>query len=129
MKRKLTGWIIWYMVTVMFLFGMIPKVDAGFSPSEVIGQSQMNKSIEVDKIRKFIEMKMVRERLNALGFSPEEIQTRLSQLTDEQIHQVALRIDEMKVGGDGGEVVIIVLLILILVVLIMYVTGHRIIVQ
>jgi hypothetical protein len=129
MKRKLTGWVIWYMVTVMFLFGMIPKVDAGFSPSEAIGQSQMNKSIEVDKIRKFIEMKMVRERLNALGFSPEEIQTRLSQLTDEQIHQVALRIDEMKVGGDGGEVVIIVLLILILVVLIMYVTGHRIIVQ
>jgi hypothetical protein len=129
MKRKLAGWVIWYMVTVMVLFGITPKVDAGFSPSEVIGQSQMNKSIDVDKIRKFIEMKMVRERLNALGFSPEEIQARLSQLPDEQIHQVALKIDEMKVGGDAGEAVIIVLLILILVGLIIYFTGHKIIVK
>jgi hypothetical protein len=41
----------------------------------------MNRSGDVEKIRKFIEMKMVRERLNAFGFSQEEIQTRLNQLT------------------------------------------------
>ena len=81
MKRKLTHWVLWYMVAVMFLFGITPKVDAGFSPSEIIGQSQMNRSGDVEKIRKFIEMKMVRERLNAFGFSQEEIQTRLNQLT------------------------------------------------
>jgi len=68
------------MITVMFLFGLAPKVDAGFSPSEVIGQSQMNRSIDVDKIKKIIEMKMVRERLNAFGFTQEEIQTKLNQL-------------------------------------------------
>ena len=129
MKRKLTNWVLWYMVAVMFLFGIIPKVDAGFSPSELIGQSHMNRSGDVEKIRKFIEMKMVRERLNAFGFSQEEIQTRLNQLTDDQIHQVALQLDELKVAGNGGEVVIIVLLILILVALIIYVTGHRVIVK
>jgi len=129
MKRKLTNWVLWYMVAVMFLFGITPKVDAGFSPSEIIGQSQMNRSGDVEKIRKFIEMKMVRERLNAFGFSQEEIQTRLNQLTDDQIHQVALQLDELKVAGNGGEVIIIVLLILILAALIIYVTGHRIIVK
>jgi hypothetical protein len=129
MKRKLTNWVLWYMVTVMFLFGITPKVDAGFSPSEIIGQSQMNRSGDVEKIRKFIEMKMVRERLNAFGFSQEEIQTRLNQLTDDQIHQVALQLDELKVAGNGGEAVIIILLILILVALIIYVTGHRVIVK
>jgi len=129
MKRKLTNWVLWYMVALMFLFGITPKVDAGFSPSEIIGQSQMNRSGDVEKIRKFIEMKMVRERLNAFGFSQEEIQTRLNQLTDDQIHQVALQLDELKVAGNGGEVVIIVLLILILVALIIYVTGHRVIVK
>jgi hypothetical protein len=129
MKRKLTNWVLWYMVTVMFLFGITPKVDAGFSPSGIIGQSQMNRSGDVEKIRKFIEMKMVRERLNAFGFSQEEIQTRLNQLTDDQIHQVALQLDELKVAGNGGEAVIIILLILILVALIIYVTGHRVIVK
>ena len=117
------------MVTVMFLFGITPKVDAGFSPSEIIGQSQMNRSGDVEKIRKFIEMKMVRERLDAFGFSQEEIQTRLNQLTDDQIHQVALQLDELKVAGNGAEAVIIILLILILVALIIYVTGHRVIVK
>ena len=129
MKRKLTHWVLWYMVAVMFLFGITPKVDAGFSPSEIIGQSQMNRSGDVEKIRKFIEMKMVRERLDAFGFSQEEIQTRLNQLSDDQIHQVALQLDELKVAGNGAEAVIIILLILILVALIIYVTGHRIIVK
>jgi hypothetical protein len=129
MKRKLTNWVLWYMVMVMCLFGITPKVEAGFSPSEIIGQLQMNRSGDVEKIRKFIEMKMVRERLNAFGFSQEEIQTRLNQLTDDQIHQVALQLDELMVAGDGGEAVIIILLILILVALIIYVTGHKIIVK
>jgi hypothetical protein len=129
MKRKLAIWVTWYMVTVMFLFAITPKVEAGFSPSEIIGQSQINRTANMEKIQKFLETKMVCERLRAFGFSQEEIQTRLNQLSDDQIHQVALQLDELKVAGNGGEVVIIVLLILILVALIIYVTGHRIIIQ
>jgi hypothetical protein len=129
MKRRLTNWVLWYMITVMFLLGITPKVEAGFSPSEVIGQSQMNRSTEVEKIQKFLETKMIRERLQAFGLSQEEIQTRVNYLTDDQIHQVALKVDELKVGGDGGEVVIIILLILVLVALIIYVTGHKIILK
>jgi hypothetical protein len=129
MKRKLAIWVTWYMVTVMFLFAITPQVEAGFSPSEIIGQSQINRPTNMEKIQNFLETKMVRERLHAFGFSQEEIQTRLNQLSDDQIHQVALQIDELKVAGNGGEVVIIVLLILILVALIIYVTGHRIIIE
>jgi hypothetical protein len=129
MKRRLTNWVLWYMVTVMFLLGITPKVEAGFSPSEVIGQSPINRSTEVEKIQKFLETKMIRERLQAFGLSQEEIQTRVNHLTDDQIHQVALKVDELKVGGDGGEVLIIILLILVLVVLIIYVTGHKIILK
>ena len=127
--RKLAKWVTWYMVTVMFLFAITPKVEAGFLPSEIIGQSQINRSSDVGKIQKFLETKMVRERLRAFGFSQEEIQTRLNHLSDDQLHQVALQLDELKVAGNGGEVVIIVLLILILVALIIYVTGHRIVVK
>jgi hypothetical protein len=129
MKRKLTNWVLWYMVTVMFLFGITPKVEAGFSPSEVIGQSQMERSTDVEKIRKFLEAKMLRERLRAFGLSPEEIQTRLNQLTDDQIHQVALKLDELKVAGDAGEAVIIVLLIAAIVLLVIYLLGYRVVLK
>jgi hypothetical protein len=129
MKRKLTNWVAWYMVTVMFLFGITPKVEAGFSPSEVIGQSQMERSTDVEKIRKFLEAKMLRERLRAFGLSQEEIQTRLNQLTDDQIHQVALKLDELKVAGDAGEAVIIVLLIAAIVLLVIYLLGYRVVLK
>jgi len=129
MKRKLANWVAWYMVMVMFLFGITPKVQAGFSPSEVIGQSQMDRSMDVEKIRKFLETKMIRERLHAFGFSQEEIQTRLNLLTDDQIHQVALKLDELKVAGDGAEAVIIVLLIAAVVLLIIYLLGYRVVLK
>jgi len=108
MRRKVTKWVTWYMVTVMFLLGITPRVDAGFSPSGVIGQPQMNRTADWDKIQKVIEIKMIRERLNALGFSQEEIQMRLNHLSGEQVHQVALNPDELKVGGDDAVTVIIV---------------------
>jgi hypothetical protein len=129
MKKRIAKWVAWYMVAVMFLFGITPKIDAGFSPSELIGQSQINRSTDVEKIGKLLEIKMVRERLHAFGFSQEEIQTRVNQLTDDQIHQVALQLDRLNVGGDGGEVVIIILLILIIIGLIFYFQGHRIIIK
>ncbi len=129
MKRKLANWVAWYMVTVMFLFGITPKVEAGFSSSEVIGQSQMDRSMDVEKIRKFLEAKMIRERLQAFGFSQEEIQTRLNLLTDDQIHQVALKLDELKVAGDGGEAVIIILLIAAVVLLVIYLLGYRVVLK
>jgi hypothetical protein len=118
-------WVTWYMVTVMFFFGMIPRVDAGFSPSEGMGQSQMNRATDLEKIRQVLEIKMIRERLNALGFSHEEIQTKLTQLGDQQVHQLALKLDELNVGGDGAEAVIIILFLAILVVLIIYLLGYR----
>jgi hypothetical protein len=72
---------------------------------------------------------MIRERLHAFGLSQEEIQTRLNQLTDDQIHQMALKLDELKVAGDGGEAVLIVLLIAAIVILVIYLLGYRVVLK
>ena len=129
MQRKIAKWVIWYMVAMMFIIGITPKVYAGLSPSQVMSLSQTERQSDLQKIQKVLESKMIRERLEALGFTPGEIRTRLSQLTGEQVHQLALRLDEMNVGGNGGEVVIIVLLIAILVVLIIYLSGHKVVIK
>jgi len=129
MRRKVTKWVTWYMVTVMFLLGITPRVDAGFSSSGVIGQPQMNRTADWDKIQKVIEIKMIRERLNALGFSQEEIQMRLNHLSDEQVHQLALNLDELKVGGDDAVTVIIVLVIVAIALLVVYLMGYRLVLK
>ncbi len=72
---------------------------------------------------------MVRERLRELSFTPEEVELKLSGLSDQQIHQLTLHLEEMKVAGDGGEIINILSLIAILVVLIIYWSGHKVVVK
>lgn len=129
MKIFLKRMIVWYLVVAMFIIGTTPKVFAGFSASEVVGLSQMDRAADLRKIQKIIETKMIRERLKEFGLTPEEIQTRLNQLSDPQIHQLALKLDELKVGGDAVGVVIVVFLIAAIVVLLIYATGHRIVIK
>jgi hypothetical protein len=130
MRTLLTKWIIWYLVMAMFVIGITPRVYAGFSPSEIIALSPADRSADVQKIQKFLEMKRVRERLKEFGFTPDEIQTRLSQLSEQQIHQLALKVDDLKMGGDSGlGIIIFLLVVVILVVIILQVTGHRVVVK
>ena len=130
MKILFRKWIIWYLVMAMFVIGITPKVYAGFSPSEVIGLSPAERSSELQKIQKFLEMKMVRERLKEFGLTQDEIQTRLGQLSDPQIHQLALKLDDLRVAADDGLGIIIALLVIaILVIVIIMLTGHRIVVK
>jgi hypothetical protein len=129
MKGKMTKWVVWYMVTVMFLIGITPNVYARFSPSEGIALSPIDRQSDLQKIQKFLESKMIRERLMQLGFHEEGIQKKLSQLNDEQVHQLALKLDELKVGGDETGVVIVVLVIAVLAVLIVYLLGYRLVLK
>ncbi|MDI6753530.1 MAG: PA2779 family protein [Thermodesulfobacteriota bacterium] len=129
MKKRAIKWMTWYMVMAMFILGVTPRVHAGLSPSEAMTVSQVDRTADLNKIQKVLELKMISERLRQLGFSEEGIQQRLNQLSDEQIHRLALKLDELKVGGNGAEVVIAVFVIAILVVILIYLLGHQIVVK
>jgi hypothetical protein len=72
---------------------------------------------------------MVKERFSSLGLTAVEIESRLVQLSDQQLHNLAVQLDNVKVGGDGVGLVIGLLVIAILVVLLIQLTGHRVIVK
>ena len=130
MRIPLQKWIIGYLVLAMFVIGITPRVYAGFSPSEAFRLLPDERSSDVQKIQRFLELKMVRERLKELGLSPDEIQARLNQISDPQIHQLALKLDDLKVAGDDFLGVIILLLVItILVVLLIQLTGHKIVIK
>jgi hypothetical protein len=125
-KLSFIKYLAGYLVVAMFVIGITPRAYADFSPSEVIG-SPANRDSDLQKIQSVIEMKMVGERLRSLGFTEEEINKKLNQLSDSQLHELALQLDELKVGGDGAATaVIIILLLAILAALILYLSGHRI---
>jgi len=129
MKRRFSKWVTWYMVSVMLLLGVTPGVYASFSPSELITLSQIDRNGDLSKIQKVLESKMIRQRLSQLGFTEEGIQRRLYQLSDEQIHQIALKIDELRVGSDAGEAVIIGFLVVIFIVAVVYFLGYRVVLK
>lgn len=130
MQLSFLKYISWYLVVAMFIIGITPRVFAGFSPSEVMGLSPIDRASDLQKVQKVLEMKMISERLQQLGLTPDEIQARLNQLSDDQIHQFALQLDDLKVGGNGGLGVVIALLVIaILVVILIYLLGHRIIIK
>ncbi len=121
--------ITWYLIIVMFLLSIVPRAEAGFVPYEIITLAQGDRNTDLEKIRKVLEIKAVSERLKQLGFTKDEIQMRLEQLSDQQIHHLALKLDELKVGQDDFLGVIIALLIIaILVVVLLNLTGHKVII-
>jgi hypothetical protein len=130
MNTPLMKYISWYLVVAMFIIGIAPKVDAGLSPSEIIVLQQVDRTADLQKIQKVIEVKAVNERLRQLGLTQDEIQKRLTLLSDQQIHQAALQLDDLTVGqGDALGFIIAILVIVILVIVILKLTGHRVIVS
>jgi hypothetical protein len=130
MKKTFMKHVTWYLVVAMFVIGITPRVYAGFSPSEVVGLSPIDRGSDLGKIQNAIETKMIGERLKQIGLTPDEIQKKLTQLSDQQIHQLALQLDELKVGGDGGWTVVVILIVLAAIaVLIIYLSGHEVVVQ
>lgn len=110
-----------YIAAALFVIGTVEKSFAGFSPSRLMQISSAEREADLEKVRSALETKVVAEKLNQLGFSKDEIQGRLGQLNDQQLHKLAVRGEELKVGGDAGGVIIAVLVIAILVVLFLYI--------
>ena len=129
MRIPFMNYISWYMIIAMFIIGIAPRVDAGLAPSEIIALAQSERVADIGKIQKVIEVKAISERLKQFGLTQDEVQARLVQMSDQQIHQVALQLDSLKVGqSDALFVIIAILVIAILVVVLLKVTGHKVII-
>jgi len=122
-------YVAWYLVVAMIIISIAPRVEAGFAPSEITDLRQVDRTSDIEKIQSFLEMKAVRERLKQFGLTNEEVTERLSQLSDEQVHQLALQLDDLRVGQDSAlGVVIAILIIVILVIVILQLTGRKVII-
>ncbi|UCF03859.1 MAG: PA2779 family protein [Deltaproteobacteria bacterium] len=108
------------LVVLMSLISMVPHVEAAFIPSAE-SQSGLMRDQDIQIIKKALENKRVKQRFQDLGFSEQEIQERMNQLSDQEVHSLAMEIDSLTQGGIF-EVAIAVLLIVLLVVVILRLT-------
>lgn len=121
--------VLWYLVAAMLIIGITPRLEAAFAPSEALVLSSSARSNDTANVQKVLENRLVRQRLQDLGFSADEITAKLSQLSDEQLHSVAQKLDDLKVGTDSGlGIIIAVLVIIALVLVIIHLSGHKVIV-
>lgn len=54
---------------------------------------------DLKTIQSTLESKMVRQRLSEFKLTPEQVNQRMSQLTDAQVHQLAMQIRTLNPGG------------------------------
>jgi hypothetical protein len=68
-----------------------------------------------DRIASFLDREDVRFQLQAQGVNPADVKARVAALTDEEVAQLAQRIDALPAGGaDVLGVILIVFLVLLL---------------
>ena len=133
LRHRITGrMLIWILVITTIAIGMRPPDGVAMLisplPTAAEASSDSQRIADLQKIQSVLESKVVRQRLADLGLTAEEIDTRLSQLSNGQLHQLAMQVDAMIPAGNGLGIVIALLVIAILAVILIYLLDHRIIV-
>jgi hypothetical protein len=100
--------------------------SGAFSRSGVLTSER---DADMDKIQRVLESKIVGKRLMELGLSNQEIDSRLSKLSNEELHWFAAQVESLYPGGNGLGVVIAILVIALLVLVILKVADKKIIIE
>ena len=130
MLRKTSHPLLVVFMAVYFIFLNTSGAVAGMVGS-VTSEGQTTQSLremEINKIQRALENQLVREKLKAYGLTPEEVNQKLSQMSDQQIHMLAQASDRVLAGGDILGTIIAVLIIVLLIVLILKLLGKEIII-
>lgn len=125
-KSRLALWFALYFFMSWNSTAMAGLVGSALSDGSNISRSRI---IEIEKIQKALENKVVVDKLSAYGMHPDEIKNKLSRMSDDQVHLLAQASDDVLAGGDGIGFVIGVLVIVLLVIVILKLLNKEIIIR
>lgn len=94
-----------------------PRVQAMMAPTQTAATAVAgDRNADLQTIRGALENKMVRERLAQLGMTAEQIDGRLSKLSDQDLHQAAIQIEKQNPAGDGAVGILVVVVLVLLII-------------
>lgn len=85
--------------------------------------SQSTSSDDRAQVLNFLMREDVQQQLASLGVDPEEAKSRVASLSDEEIQQIAGRLDDLPAGEGGIGIIVGAILIIFLVLLITDLVG------
>jgi hypothetical protein len=106
------------LITSMLGLGLPLPAQAGMLPTESALASP-----EKERIVSLLERSDVRAQLQSLGVNPADVKVRVAALTDEEVSQLANRIDSLPAGADGLGAVVGALVLIFIVLLITDILG------
>lgn len=111
-------------LTVSMIFASVPVVPASAAlvgTDRIIVQEQG--ADQRAKVEAFLEREDVQAQLVAMGIGPEEAKTRVAALSDEEVAQIAGKIDEMPAGEGVFTSILIAIAVVVIVLVITDLVG------
>ncbi len=109
----------------------VAPAAAGLVPSQPSGVTAIASSRDADLVivRRALEHRMVAQKLRDYGVQPGDVELRMAQMSDEDVHALANASKGLPSGGDGLGALVTVLVIVLLVILILKLLNKEIIVR
>lgn len=108
-------------LTTTAMFAAPPSGWANLAPSGIAvdpAAPGLSRDADMKTIQTALESKALRGRLTAMGLGDKEVESRLRNLSDREIHQLAVQIDAVRPGGLVVELLVVVVLVLLIVYLV-----------
>lgn len=119
---KPQGRLLILLVTAVFLNATIASQSmAGFVPSASPLNQALDRAQDLSVLQQALEIKVVSQRLKDLGYTKDEITSRLNRLSAAELHQAAVQVRNLRTGGDAVVTFLVVILLLIVIVKLL---GH-----
>jgi hypothetical protein len=110
-------------ITGLFITSMpVPRAQAALVTSDDLA-TQRSVAADRARINELMAREDVQRELKSYGLSSEEAQARVDSLTDEEVRQVAGRLDQLPAGQDVLGTIIVAALIVFIVLLITDIAG------
>ena len=116
-----------FLATAMAVLMVMNVAPIGLAQAKMVTTDQVLEHADPGSDRERVESFLLREDVQSqfvlLGINPEEAANRVASLSDEEIQQIAGRLDELPAGEGGVGVVVGAILIIFLVLLITDLVG------
>lgn len=70
-----------------------------------------------DKVRDFVSRSDVQRQLETMGLDPSNAKGRVDAMTDQEVQQLAGRIDQLPAGADDGLVAVVAIVAIVILVM------------
>ncbi|CAG0964250.1 hypothetical protein GPROT1_01051 [Gammaproteobacteria bacterium] len=121
--------IAFVLAFTMLALGAVPAKSMAYVVGSEAAVAGHSREADIARIQRVLESKLVADRLSQAGLSQDEINGKMSQLSDEEVHSFASQLESVFPGGDGLGIVIALLIIVILVMVILKLADRKIIIR